>query len=260
MSECQISLFDGAPTAALAPSFETSPAETVTTSPASITIPPFYEDRLVAIYHGESQDLLPLLPLNPLTDEAVHVVTDPPYGIGLDYGDTVDDWRPDWHYWEMIHRLTPRHTSLHMTVSNRHLPYWISEVEGGGWEYIHTSVYWNEGRAGGNWNGQFAYAWEPMLHFKKPGYPFKLGKRMLTDVFKHDGSRTTDHPAERDISAWKTFMDHLPEGMILDPFLGSGTTLRAALDLGRPAIGIERELTWCRDAAARCAQMSLLVP
>ncbi len=229
--------------------------DTATTSPRSTH---FYDDGLASIYLGESQTILPGLGLRT-QHEVVHVVTDPPYGIGLDYGDPEDNWRPNRNYWAMLHEQTPWLTDLHMTVSNKHLPYWIEEVQAAGWVYLHTSVYWNHTRAGGNWNGQFAYAWEPLLSFSKSG-TIQLEKRMLSDVFKHDGSRTTQHPAERDISAWKIFIDHLSPGLILDPFMGSGTTLRAALDLGRPAIGIEREERWCRDAALRCSQMSLFVP
>lgn len=64
------------------------------------------------------------------------------------------------------------------------------------------------------------------------------------------------HPNEKPM----TLMCRLVDGMsshgqtILDPFMGSGTTLRAAKDLGRRAIGIEIEERYCEIAAKRLSQ------
>lgn len=64
------------------------------------------------------------------------------------------------------------------------------------------------------------------------------------------------HPNEKPLDLPLHFIRLTTEagGMILDPFMGSGTTLRAAKDLGRRAIGIELEEKYCEIAARRMGQ------
>jgi site-specific DNA-methyltransferase (adenine-specific) len=62
------------------------------------------------------------------------------------------------------------------------------------------------------------------------------------------------HPAQGPLALYKTLIAPLAGQVILDPFMGSGTTLRAAKDLGCRAIGIEIEERYCEIAAKRLAQ------
>ena len=64
------------------------------------------------------------------------------------------------------------------------------------------------------------------------------------------------HPTEKptELSGHFLRLHSAPDDIVLDPFMGSGTTLRAAKDLGRKAIGIEIEEKYCEIAAKRLAQ------
>jgi DNA modification methylase len=62
------------------------------------------------------------------------------------------------------------------------------------------------------------------------------------------------HPTQKPISLIKNLIGRTDCQTILDPFMGSGTTLRAAKDLGRKSIGIEIEEKYCEIAAKRMAQ------
>ena len=72
--------------------------------------------------------------------------------------------------------------------------------------------------------------------------------------------RLNGHPGPRSLIATRWLLGWWSDAdeAVLDPFMGSGTTLRAAKDLGRKAIGIEIEERYCEMTAERLAQEVLL--
>ena len=71
-----------------------------------------------------------------------------------------------------------------------------------------------------------------------------------------DKKEGREHPTQKPLEVMKWALEQAPSDCItiLDPFMGSGTTLRAAKDLGRKAIGIEIELKYCEIAVQRLRQ------
>lgn len=63
-----------------------------------------------------------------------------------------------------------------------------------------------------------------------------------------------EHPSPKPMSVVQWFLSRLGGASVLDPFMGSGTTLLAAKNLGRRAIGIEIEERYCEIAARRLDQ------
>ena len=91
--------------------------------------------------------------------------------------------------------------------------------------------------------------------------PFSLpSKELMTDVwtFKPVAAFPGKHPCEKP----EPLLAHIirtttrPGDTIIDPFAGSGSTLRVARQLGRKAIGIEMDPKWCEHATRRLGQAS----
>ena len=71
------------------------------------------------------------------------------------------------------------------------------------------------------------------------------------NVLKASRSGNADHPTEKPVSLMESLLGNCEQGMILDPFMGSGTTGVACMNLGRKFIGIEREPKYFEIACRR---------
>ncbi len=206
----------------------------------------YYQDKHATIYHGDCRVILPTL--GPVDA----IVTDPPYGIGeaagknssrvnaaapKDYGnDAWDDKPPPAWVFGMIQEYSR---------------YQI--IFGGNYFALPRSscwLVWDKDNTGDFADCELAwtnlkkavrllkYRWNGML--QEPGRPKEF----------------REHPTQKPVQVMTWALSHLPAPAqtICDPFMGSGTTLRAAKDLGLKSIGIETEEKYCEVAAKRLAQ------
>jgi site-specific DNA-methyltransferase (adenine-specific) len=74
-------------------------------------------------------------------------------------------------------------------------------------------------------------------------------------------TRRSDHPAPfpEELPRRAILLSTWPGDVVLDPFCGSGTTVRVAKDLGRVGIGCDLSKAYCLHARARCAQEVLVL-
>ncbi len=238
---------------------------------------PFYEDGCVRVFHGDARNL-------PIDDESVHlVVTSPPYNCRLNY-DGYDDWLPWDEYWHGLiepslrecYRVLTRGGRIAVNLANvirQDVPFlpreqltWVKAMNP---EDIATSTAW------GSWcsasNPVLRAVAEPVFiaskgtHARPPGQSdltaaeFKAWTRNVWHITSGHADQYLDHPCKFPLE-----LIELPRRLIklysyvgdvvLDPFCGSGSTLRAAKDAGRRAIGVEISSRYCALSANRCRQ------
>lgn len=200
----------------------------------------YYQKDGITIYHGSCMDIMPQL------DDVDAVVTDPPYGVGVAYNefddsqrnliDLVSDAIPECRRVAKRVALTPGQSNLwHYPPAD-----WVLA-----WVYM----------TGTNQSKWGFTVWQPILVYGPCPYrEANLGARpdviKITDGFNK--SSVVDHPCPKPPKCWRKIIERVTlSGTILDPFLGSGTTLVVAKQLGRDAIGIELDEKYCEVAANR---------
>ena len=209
---------------------------------------PYYDHAGIQIFHGDCREILPELGPVDL------VLTDPPYGI---------DWNTDYTRFTNSIANSPR--KAHQKIVGDSGDFDI-DIIFGDWELI--------------WWGAHLAPWKIKAHGSWLVWDkrFDNGKSFLSDaelawwsqgkgvyIFKHTWQgmirnktgepRRRNHPNEKPLSLMKWCIEKAKStGLICDPYMGSGTTLRAAKDLDRKAIGIEIEEKYCEIAAKRLSQ------
>ena len=201
---------------------------------------PYYQDAAVTIYHGDCQEVLPLL------SKADLVLTDPPYGIQAAKRGAHSSIRNSeaWPEAEWDNTRTAEALSLALQYSD-HAAVWGGNYYADILKPSAAWLVWMKPQA----ETGFSMA-DVELCWTSGQFAARL-KRMP----RRDGNA---HPTQKPVAlmAW-TLGFFRDANTVLDPFMGSGTTLRAAKDMGRKAIGIDIEERYCEIAARRMAQSVL---
>ena len=197
---------------------------------------PYYADDFVTLYHADARDL------NLRSDV---VVTDPPYGLGIAYGSFTDDDALVKDAAGVVTRLIDSAVVVMVTPGLKNLWAYPQPTAVGCWH-----IPGNPGR-GFPWSNP---EWEPILVYTKR----LLGGSSVFRAPITNQAGVGSHPCPKPLTLMRklvaTATKNHPSDVVLDPFAGSGTTLRAAKDLGIRAIGIEIEERFCEIAAERMGQ------
>lgn len=211
---------------------------------------PYYEHNGITIYHGDCRDILPTLGSVDL------VLGDPPYGMGKSFANDgpeqadalIADVLP------VVRRRAQHNVLMFWSAQRMDVIYPLFQPK--------RVMIWNKGWAIYTPHN-IGYRFEPIVWvsgstaFRKRGDVYEC-----FPIIRAVQDESVGHPTQKPEGLLRELIaDFSPEGgTVLDPFMGSGTTLRAAKDLGRRAIGIEIEEKYCEIAAQRLSQEVLFVP
>lgn len=220
------------------------------------TLPrPYYDDGLTTIYHGDCFDVLPSLV------GVETVIADPPYAIPTQVaqGRTSTINVGDLSMVECAMRHFFTMTLSVIGESGRQFVF----GDGASYPVIFRAIYgrastsllvWDKKRIG--MGREFRKRHELIMHAwgpKTPIYSDGVGRPDVLEFSPVPPSARV-HPAQKPVPLLMDLIRVCGNGIIADPFAGSGATLIAAANLGRRSIGIEIEERYCEVAAKRLSQ------
>ena len=203
---------------------------------------PYYSDSSVTLYHGDCREVTAWL-------EADVLVTDPPYGYN--------------HASNWVGEFKGRRIANDLDLSARddvlttwgHRPALVF----GSWRMpkpvgTHTVLTWDKGLASGM--GDLSVPWKPNteeVYVIGKGFAGHRDSSVLRASVVTWASKGREHPNMKPVGLMQQLIAKTV-GTIADPFAGSGSTLVAAKQLGRRAIGVELDERYCEIAARRLGQ------
>lgn len=205
---------------------------------------PYYADESVTLYHGDCRETTDWLKADVL-------VTDPPYGMAYVSnrrrdgpskaiaGDITTDLRDNvLDLWGERPALLFGTWRLPRPTGTRHL------------------IVWDKGDNPGT--GDLSMPWGNSceeVYVLGSGWVGKRGTNVLRfPTLSHQSASRPDHPTPKPVALMESLIQKCPPGVIADPFAGSGSTLLAARNSGRKAIGVELDERYCEVAARRLDQ------
>ncbi len=228
---------------------------------------PKYDDGSIRIYRGDSLKVLKTI------GTVDHVITDPPYGAkvhaGSRKGKTGGGGGSDKRELGFDH-LTARTRKrfaewLGQNVRRWSLVFsdfegcgaWVDDLTEGGLEHMRVGI-WIKPNAAPQFTGDRPAAGAEAIVISHPKGSKKWNGGGKHGIWTHNTAPSCEgrHPTEKPESLMRDLiMDFTDPGdVILDPFCGSGSTLRAAKDLGRRAIGIDLDPVWVERSIDRMSQ------
>lgn len=229
---------------------------------------PYFKSETITVYNGEFQDFLNVLPENGI------VITDPPYNIGFSAYDVHNDNMPDDDYIEMMSYLTHWRRAVIVDYPEETARYIIPSC-GAARHYSSWNYNANTPRRFRliSW-----YGCEP--DYSRVKVPYKnLNDSRIRELMSNGSEGTNLYEWWDDIQLVKNVSDEkgghpcpIPEKLakriialvanqgdvIIDPFAGSLTVLKAAQDLGFKAIGCEKSTAYIEEGLARLSQPLLI--
>lgn len=210
----------------------------------------YYEDEYVTLYHGDC------LEGHREWLTADYLVTDPPYGIAWE-ATTYKGWSSKTQSIQNDKTTDARDAVLKAWGKDRPAMVFGSQLlpPPTGTKQV---LVWQKGTDTGFTGsiGRFRRDWESIYMLGKWGTQKGTESAVITTRSSRD-SYLYHHPHSKPVS----LMEHLikqKDGVIAEPFAGSGSTLVAARNLGRRAIGVEIEEKFCELIASRLSQGALI--